>query len=108
MPEISHEQPDHALAEAARGFCAKEDREDGPMVLTGPTLLHMYEEPVVGLAQEALFTFNLGELPWVVVPIERYGDRLLVQLERVASVKLAVYHKNTIFTDLENNYMIMI
>ena len=36
MPEISHEQPDHALAEAARGFCAKEDREDGPMVLTGP------------------------------------------------------------------------
>jgi hypothetical protein len=105
MPEINHEHLDPAIAEAAREFCTEEYYEGGSVTLTGPNLLHLYDEPMVGVAQGALFSFNAGDRPRMVMLVERLGDRLMLHLARITREKIVIYHKGQRFTDLENNYM---
>ncbi|MBI2844305.1 MAG: hypothetical protein HYX78_12965 [Armatimonadetes bacterium] len=106
MPEINHEQLNPAIAEAARGFCAEERPEEGDCILLGgPHLQYVYEEPLTGVEQGALFSFDAGDRPRAAMVIEKLGERLEVRIARLTSEKIVVYHQDQLFTDLENNYM---
>lgn len=105
MPEINHKRLDESIGETIRSFRAVEHHGETHVPLTGPKLLRMYEEPQVGVAQGAIFTFDAGERPQVVMVIEKLGGRLRVRLARMTSERVEVFHNDNMFSDLENNYI---
>ena len=105
MPEISHEQLDEEIDEAARGFKAAEHRREKHVPLSGPNLVRVFAEPQLGVEQGALFTFDVGDRPEIVMLVEKVGERLRVQLARLTAEKVEVFHNDNLFSDLENNYV---
>jgi hypothetical protein len=94
------------IANVLESFCAEEWYDDeASIILSGPHLLHIYENPEEGVMQGALFTFDSDSRPRVAMTIEKTGARLLVRLARLTSDKLIVYYSDQIFSDLENNYV---
>jgi len=104
MPELSHDRIEHHISEVAANFTAEETYEGGTYKLTGPHVLRAYSEPLRGVEQGVLYSFNSGDAPQVVMNIEKIGDRLLLQIARLTPEKVVLRYKRRVFTDLENNY----
>jgi len=104
MPEISHDRMDRHILDVAAAFTAEESVRGAKYRLTGPHLIQAYSEPMRGIDEGVLFTFNSGDAPQVVLNIEKLGGRLLLQIARLTPEKVVLLYKGRPFTDLENNY----
>lgn len=105
MPQQIQSRIDHHIMDVAESFTAEETYQDVEYELNGPHLIMAYSETLRGVEQGALFTFNCGNAPEIILNIEKIGDELLLQISRLTPEKVVLKYKGAIFTDLENNYV---
>lgn len=103
MPELSQSRIDYHILDVAESFTAEETYQGVEYELNGPHLIMAYSEPLRGVEQGALFTFNCGNAPEVILNIEKIGEELLLQISRLTPEKVVLKYKGIVFTDLENN-----
>lgn len=87
MPELSQSRIDYHILDVAESFTAEETYQGVEYELNGPHLIMAYSEPLRGVEQGALFTFNCGNAPEVILNIEKIGEELLLQISRLTPEK---------------------
>jgi hypothetical protein len=105
MPETTSNRIISSINQIASEFTAVEHYEDRHIPLHGPEIIYTYESPERGIVQGGLCIFKAGDLPVILMSIKNEKGRIRIQASRLTDARIEIFHKDNIFTDLENNYL---